>query len=103
MVVCMGVFAVPTKKDAIEAYKEVQDPEIGIDVYTMGLIYDTKVKGDEIKVVMTLTTPMCPFGPQMIEEVKEKLKQKGFKKIEVELSFDPPWKPSEELREMLGV
>ncbi len=92
------------KEELIEnVFKKYQDPEIGIDVWTLGLIYDINVSGEEVKVVMTFTTPFCPYGPQMVDELKEMIEDEGFDKVEVEVTFDPPWKPSEELREMLGV
>ena len=57
-----------------------------------------------VNIKMTLTTPMCPYGPMMVEEVKAVVKElKGVKEANVELSFDPPWQPSKELRATLGV
>lgn len=93
----------PGEKDAVEAMKTVMDPELGIDIHTMGLIYDKRIKGDKIKIIMTYTSPMCPYGPHMEADLTNKLKEKGFKVVEIEITFDPPWEPSEELREMLGV
>ena len=52
---------------------------------------------------MTFTSPMCPFGPQMVGEIESKLKEAGAETVEVEITFDPPWKPSDELRAILGV
>ena len=92
-----------TKQNAIDAIKQVEDPEIGIDLWTLGLIYDIQIKGKEIFIKMTLTSPSCPFGPEMIEEVRIKLTEIGADKVEIELVFDPPWKPSEEIRDVLGV
>lgn len=94
----------PTKEDAIEVLKKINDPEIGIDVYTLELIYDVKVENGKAKILMTLTTPMCPYGPMLIEEIKAKISDiKGIKNVEVEVTFDPPWQPSEQLRATLGV
>lgn len=92
-----------TKEDVIEACKGYEDPELNIDVWTLGLIYDVKVENDDVKVLLTFTSPMCPFGPQMITEIKEEIIKKGAKNVDIEVTFDPPWKPTEELREMLGV
>ena len=84
--------------------KEVIDPEIGIDIVTLKLVRDVEFKDDVVTVKMTLTTPMCPYGPALIEEVKGKVKElQGVKEANVELSFDPPWQPSKELRATLGV
>ncbi len=92
-----------TKEKIIEAAKNVRDPEIGIDIWTLGLIYDMKIKGDNAFITMTLTSPMCPFGPQIIEDFKLKMANLGVSNVEIDLTFDPPWEPSEELRAMLGV
>lgn len=91
-----------TKEEIIEVFKQYLDPELGIDVWTMGLIYDIAISENLVKVKMTFTSPMCPFGPQMISELEEKIKALGVK-VEIEVVFDPPWEPSEELRAMLGV
>ena len=90
------------KEDAIEALKQCFDPELNLDLWTLGLIYGLEVKGDEVNVVMTFTTPFCPYGPMMIDDVKDELTKKGFKKVNVELTFEPKWEPSEELKEMFG-
>ena len=92
-----------TKEDLIEVFKGYLDPELGIDVWTLGLIYDIKIEKDGVKVLLTFTSPMCPFGPQMVAELEEQIKAKGFKKVEITVTFEPPWKPSDELREMMGV
>ena len=92
-----------TEKEAIEVMKCVMDPEIGVDIHTLGLIYGIQVEDDKIGVTMTFTSPMCPFGPEIVKELREKLMAKGFKEATIDLTFEPPWEPSEELREMLGV
>lgn len=84
-------------------FKKYQDPELGIDVWTLGLVYEIVVTGDQVKVLITFTSPMCPFGPQMVEEIKEMIIKQGAKEVDIEITFDPPWQPSEELREMMGV
>lgn len=93
-----------TKSQAVIGLKKVMDPELGLDVYALGLIYDIKIKDDKsIQIKMTLTSPMCPFGPQMISDVKNRLKEQGFKNPEVEFVFDPPWAPNEEVKMLLGL
>ena len=93
-----------TKEDVIEELKKVNDPEIGIDVYTLELIYDVKLEGGKVKILMTLTTPMCPYGPMLIEEIKARVRDlKNVEEVDVEVTFDPPWQPSEQLRATLGV
>jgi len=94
----------PTKEEVIEVLKKIEDPEIHIDIWTLELIYNVDVNDDKIKVKMTFTSPMCPFGPQLVEEIKTKVSEvNGVKGVDVEVVFDPPWKPSEELRATLGV
>jgi len=94
----------PTKEDIIEVLKKVDDPEIGIDVWTLELIYNVDMVEDKVKVKMTFTTPMCPYGPQLVEEIKTKISEiEGIKEVDVEVTFDPPWEPSKELRATLGV
>jgi len=78
------------KKTVIEKIKEVIDPEIGYNIYDLGLIYNIKITKQKIKIVMTLTTPFCPYGSYLIDELKEKLKELKLKP-DIELTFDPPW------------
>jgi len=84
---------------------EVIDPDIGIGVADMGLIYEAVETNGTINVKMTLTSMGCPAGPQLIASVKEVLKKKSaVKKAEVELVWDPPWTPEfmkKELKEMI--
>lgn len=94
----------PTKEEVIEVLKKVNDPEIGIDVWTLELIYKIEVAKDRAKITMTFTTPMCPYGPMLVEEIKGRvLEIKGMKKVDIEVTFDPMWQPSEQLRATLGV
>lgn len=60
---------------------------------------------DKVNILMTFTSPMCPYGPQMVEELELKLEQEGILKdnLKIEITFDPPWKPSDELREMMDM
>ena len=92
------------KEDVIEVLKKVNDPEIGIDIWTLELVYEVKVENDKVYIKMTFTTPMCPYGPMLLDEVRAKVSEiKGIKEVDVEVTFDPPWQPSEELRATLGV
>lgn len=95
-----------TMKDKItEVFKHQLDPELGIDIWTLGLIYGFDLSEDEelLHVRMTFTTPLCPFGPQLIGELKQALLMLGLRVVDIEVTFDPPWTPTEELRAMLGV
>ena len=94
----------PTKEEAIETIKTVSDPEIQIDIWTLGLIYDVEVKDAlTVNIKMTFTSSTCPFGPMMVDELKQKLEKKGYKAINVEIVFEPVWEPSKELRMTLGI
>ena len=94
----------PSKDDIIAALKTVMDPEIHMDVWTLGLIYEIELKGDEAYVKMTFTTPFCPYGPALAESVRRAiLGVKGVKNVDLDIVFEPPWTPSEELKVELGL
>ena len=93
------------KQEVLERLKSVVDPELGIDIVNLGLIYDIKIEGDSIHVKMTLTSPFCPLGVLIVRNVEEVLKSIGFKNVDIEIVFDPPWTPSrmsEEAKKKLG-
>ena len=99
-----------SRERVLEALLPVVDPEIGISVVDLGLVYDIEVDpaAKRVKVRMTLTTPMCPYGPQLLGAVQAALSAaRGVDEAEVELVWDPPWDPrrhpSEEVRAMLGI
>src|SRR5690606_32509549 len=77
----------------VRVLKTIYDPEIPVDIYELGLIYDVMVNEDnEIKILMTLTTPNCPVAESLPMEVEEKVKSMDeVKDCEVEITFDPPW------------
>lgn len=80
-------------KQIIAKIKTIYDPEIPVDIYELGLIYDIDVKEEgNVYIVMTLTSPNCPSAEQIPQEVEEKIsKIEGVKKVTVQLTFDPPW------------
>ena len=91
----------------IKVLKTIFDPEIPVDIYELGLIYDVFVNEDyDAKVLMTLTSPNCPVAESLPAEVEQKVKAiKGIKQVEVEMTFDPPWTKdlmSEEAKLELG-
>lgn len=92
-----------TKDEVIEVFKHCVDPELGIDIWTLGLVYNVDITEEMVKILMTFTSPFCPYGPAIVDELKELLGEKGVKNVDVQITFEPPWQPSEELREMLGV
>ncbi len=92
----------------INVIKTIYDPEIPVDIYELGLIYDVFVNEDnDVKILMTLTTPNCPVAETLPVEVEEKVKSlKMVKDAEVEITFDPPWTQdlmSEEAKLELGL
>lgn len=97
------------KKEQIQSMLEdVYDPEIGVDIVTLGLIYEIKISEDnDVHVKMTFTFPGCPYGPALIEEVEEKLKEiKEVRNIKVEVTFEPAWSPDRidpDIRSALGL
>mgnify|MGYP001502838223 FL=1 len=91
----------------VKVLKTIFDPEIPVDIYELGLIYDVFVNEDaDVKILMTLTTPNCPVAETLPREVEEKVKSLDeVKYAEVEITFDPPWSQdlmSEEAKLELG-
>jgi len=92
----------------VKTLKSIYDPEIPVDIYELGLIYDVMVNtDDEVKILMTLTSPNCPVAESLPKEVEDKVKKiEGIKDVEVEITFDPPWSKdlmSEEAKLELGM
>lgn len=83
-----------TEKQVRDALKGVKDPELGLDLVVLGLIYDIEVEGDHVDAVISLTSPMCPVAGEIVNNVKETIEGvEGVKTADVELTFDPPWTP----------
>lgn len=81
-----------SKDQIVNALKTVFDPEIPVDIYELGLIYDIKINGDKVQVVMTLTSPSCPAAQSLPMEVKEKVERiEDVNQADVEIVWDPPW------------
>ncbi|MCS7187570.1 MAG: metal-sulfur cluster assembly factor [Armatimonadetes bacterium] len=86
----------PTKEQILEALKQCYDPEIGINIVDLGLIYGVEIDEatGKVKVTFTLTTPFCPLGPMLVDQIREIVASfEGVKEVETELTFDPPWSP----------
>ena len=96
-----------TEKDVRNALKTVKDPELGLDLVVLGLIYDIRVEENNAHVVISLTSPLCPVAGQIVEDAKQAvLGVEGIADAEVELTFDPPWTPeriSPLIRSSLGL
>ena len=96
------------RKDIIKNLKKVYDPEIPVDIWELGLIYNISIKEDNhVDVTMTLTSPNCPVAETLPMEVEEAVLQtQGVKSVNLELTFDPPFTPdmmSEEAKFSLGM
>jgi len=95
-----------TKSQVEKALDKIPDPELGVSILALGLIYKIEVKGGNVHIVMTLTTIGCPLFDQIAEPVREGVSMiKGVKNVEIELTFDPPWTPDrmkEESKMQLG-
>ena len=95
-------------ENIVRTLKTIFDPEIPVDIYELGLIYDVFVNENyDVKILMTLTSPNCPVAETLPMEVKEKVSSINLvKDVEIELTFDPPWEKdmmSEEAKLELGM
>jgi len=94
-------------QDVFDALKGVVDPELGVNIVDLGLVYEVEINGGSVRIEMTLTSPGCPLAgliDQMVRGAVGKLKE--VERVELELVWDPPWIPSmmsEEVREEFGV
>ena len=83
-----------TEKDVRTALKAVKDPELGLDLVVLGLIYDIEIEDAEVKATISLTSPFCPVADQIVKDVQTAIEGvHGVDDVEVELTFDPPWTP----------
>ena len=91
----------------LEALKQVIDPELMINIVDLGLVYSIDQEEDKVKVEMTLTSPACPAGPQLVQQSKLAIeKVEGVKEAEIKLVLSPPWSPdrmTDEARDQLGI
>jgi metal-sulfur cluster biosynthetic enzyme len=84
-----------SEADVLAALQTVYDPELGLDIVSLGLIYDIKIHEDTVQVLMTLTTPGCPMHDAIGIGAEWTLKQlPGINNVEIQLTWDPPWDPS---------
>ena len=83
------------KEKVITEIKKIYDPEIPVNIYELGLIYDIKIKDKDVQVKMTLTTPNCPVAESLPKEVKDSILEiKDVNKVDLDLGWDPPWDKS---------
>ena len=97
----------PTKDEVFEALKQVEDPELGMDIVELGLLYDVEVDGPRVKVIHSLTSMGCPAGPMIQEDIVRTAREvPGVEDVEIELTWDPPWTPdrmSDDAKFILGI
>lgn len=96
------------EKAILEKLKQVKDPEVGLNIVDMGLIYDVNIEGERVDITMTLTSPGCPFGPQILNGAETApLELEGVSEVMAHLVWSPPWNPetmmSEEGKDSLGI
>lgn len=96
------------EQDAVyEALKQIIDPEVGINIVDMGLIYSLDLEDTKVGVYMTLTSPACPAGPQILSQVDGKLRElEDVEDVDINVVWSPPWSPdmlSEEAKDQLGI
>ena len=96
----------PTVDDVQDALSNVIDPELGLDFVELGLIYEVEIEGGDVFVTFTLTSPGCPIGPQVSEQIEEFVGElDGVTNVFPKMTFTPPWTPdlmSEEAKFALG-
>lgn len=97
----------PDQEAILDALRTVKDPELHVNVVDLGLIYAIQTRDDQVDVEMTLTSPACPAGPQLIRDAVEALKTlEGVEHANVKLVMTPPWTPekmSDAARDELGI
>ena len=80
------------REQVIAEIRKIYDPEIPVNIYELGLIYDDKVKDDTVKIIMTLTSPNCPVAESLPKDVKDSAMQvEGIEKVDLDLVFEPVW------------
>ena len=96
-----------TEDVIVEGLREVYDPELHYNIYDLGLIYEVGIDEGDVHILLTLTTPACPIGPMIVEQITENIGLiPGVKDVDVEITFNPAWNPemmTDEARADLGL
>jgi metal-sulfur cluster biosynthetic enzyme len=96
----------PSREEVIDALRVVEDPELGMDIVELGLLYDVEVEGPKVHVTYSLTSMGCPVGPMIEQQMLEVVEGlEGVEAVDAELTWDPPWSPekmSEDAKLILG-
>src|SRR5215813_6931392 len=97
----------PSNEEVVEALRQVEDPELGMDIVELGLFYGAEIEGPKVHVTYTLTSMGCPAGPMIQEDIHAAVRRvPGVEEVETELTFDPPWTPdrmSDDAKFILGI
>jgi metal-sulfur cluster biosynthetic enzyme len=100
------LYEMPNVEDVTDALRDVIDPELGLDFVELGLIYDIEIEGPSVRITYTLTSPGCPIGPQVAEQIEEFVGElDGVDEVHPTMTFTPPWTPdrmSEDAKFALG-
>jgi metal-sulfur cluster biosynthetic enzyme len=96
----------PTKEQVVDALRVVEDPELGMDIVDLGLLYDVEVAGPKVRVEYSLTSMGCPVGPMIEQQIVEVVEgMEGVDEVKADLTWDPPWSPekmSDDAKFILG-
>jgi metal-sulfur cluster biosynthetic enzyme len=97
----------PTRDEVFEALRQVEDPELGMDIVDLGLLYDAEIEGSKVKITHSLTSMGCPAGPMIQEDIHTVVAAlPDVDDVEIELTWDPPWTPdrmSDDAKFILGI
>jgi len=95
-----------TRDEVFEVLRQVEDPELGMDIVDLGLVYEVEMQDSTAKVTYSLTSMGCPAGPLIAQDIDSAIRQvEGIENVELELTFDPPWTPdkmSDDAKFILG-
>ena len=93
-----------TREDVIEKIKLVEDPDLFLDIWFLGLIYNIEIQDDVVNIEMTFTTPTCPSGPHLVSQVEQRVREiPGVEEVSVRVVFQPVWQASDEVKGLLGM
>ena len=96
----------PSREEVVDALRVVEDPELGMDIVELGLLYDVEVEGPKVHVTYSLTSMGCPVGPMLEEQIHDTVAElPGVQEVDTELTWSPPWTPermSEDAKFILG-
>jgi metal-sulfur cluster biosynthetic enzyme len=96
----------PTENEVLEMLRQVEDPELGMDIVDLGLLYSVEVEGPKVRITYSLTSMGCPAGPLIAQDIDRVVHEvPGVEDVDLELTFDPPWTPdlmSDDAKFILG-